>query len=885
MTDSVAAAIHDPWSLLSAALDQPDRPALLTAEGTISFAELADRVDAARARLGMERRLVLLATRNHPDAVVLYLAALAGGHPLILVDAGNDEAFRSLFDAYDPDVVAYPRVRAEGGWEIDERRAGTAHDLHPDLALLLSTSGSTGSPKLVRLSATNLRANAEAIASFLAITPADRAITSLPLAYCYGLSVLNSHLLRGASVALTERSVIEREFWDLFRRTGATSLAGVPYTFDLLDRVGFAGMHLPSLRCVTQAGGRLDPSTVRRYAEQGERDGWELFVMYGQTEATARMAYLPAALATTRPESIGTPIPGGSIRLDPFPDAPDGAGEIVFGGPNVMLGYAEGPADLASGRTVHELRTGDIGRRGPDGLYEIVGRRAEFLKIAGLRIDPASVERMAGRHGARACAVGTDERLVVFAEPGATGDLHAILHQAFGLPARAVKIVELVELPRLANGKLNRMALKERARELDAADAEPEAPDATHEDATSAVRELYARALGRPAVADGDSFSSLGGDSLTYVEVTLGLEEILGRLPGGWATLSVAELGAIGPARAERVPAWWAPLSRWRTIETSVALRAVAILLVVATHIGMLGAAGGAHVLIAVAGYNFARFRLTAAARGDRVRSQLRATARIALPAMAWVAAVMLLTGEYELRHLLLVNALVRDELWGNLWFIELLVYIGLAMAAFIAIPTVDRAERSRPFAVALGVVGIGLLFRFEIVSFPIPYTMPVLWLFALGWAASRAERAWQRALVLAIALAAVPGYFESLERTAIILAGVTILVCVPRVVVPGAVARAVAVLAAASLYIYLVHWEVWPLFQGWYGLPSLAASLAAGIGLWMGASRVPGLVGRIRRWILGRGPVRAGDLARALGGPATVGPPVEVLARMSLPR
>lgn len=281
----------------------------------------------------------------------------------------------------------------------------------------------------------------------------------------------------------------------------------------------------------------------------------------------------------------------------------------------------------------------------------------------------------------------------------------------------------------------------------------------------------------------------------------------------------------------------------------SIALRALAILLVVGTHIGMVAAPGGAHVLMAVAGYNYARFRLTAADRTDRLRAQLRSVARIALPAMAWVAAVLLLTDEYELRHMLLINALVSDELWGNLWFIELLVYIGLAMAALLAVPAVDRAERRWPFGLAMAVLGIGLLFRYELVDLGVPYTMPVLWLFALGWAASRAERWWQRAAVLGIGLLSTIGYFEAPERNALIAAGIALLVYVPGVRVPGAVARGASVLAAASLFIYLVHWEVWPLFQGWYGLPSLGASLAAGIALWLAATRLPGSLDRLGRW------------------------------------
>ncbi|MDQ2674760.1 MAG: AMP-binding protein, partial [Chloroflexota bacterium] len=685
-----------------------ERPALITTEGALTHAQLADRVQAAVDRLGPPRRLILLAARNHPDAVVLYLAALEGRHPLMLVDAANRQAIERLVDVYDPDVVAAPGQSDPDRWELVERRAGTRHDLHPELALLLSTSGSTGSPKLVRLSRTNLGSNAAAIAAYLGLAADDRAITSLPMAYCYGLSVINSHLHQGASVVLTNGSVVEPEFWDLLRATRATSFAGVPYTFDLLDRIGFDRMELPHLRQVTQAGGRLDPERVRRYAHLGARRGWELFVMYGQTEATARMAYLPPTLAAARPESIGVPIPGGEIRIEPEPGAPPGAGELVYRGPNVMLGYAEGPRDLALGRVVDELRTGDYARRAADGLYEIVGRRSEFAKIAGLRVDLHAVEGLIERHGGRAAVVGDDGGLRVFVEDGSAHDVERLIRRSICLPAGSLRVSRLPELPRLASGKVDRVSLSAQAVETPAPAELPR-----RSDGRIAVRDLYAAALARPDVADADTFSSLGGDSLSYVEVTLGLEDILGRLPDNWETMSVANLGELArPTHAAEGQRWWNGLTRPRSIEMSVALRALAIVMVVGTHIGMFTAAGGAHVLMAVAGFNFARFRLTTADRSERVNGQLRAIVRIAVPAMLWVGAVLLLTDEYELRHMLLINALVRDELWGNLWFIELLVYIGLVMAAVLAIPALDRAERRWPFGFAGVVLAIGLLFR-----------------------------------------------------------------------------------------------------------------------------------------------------------------------------
>ena len=242
-----------------------------------------------------------------------------------------------------PDVIV-------GDGDIRERRPGTAHDLHPDLALLLSTSGSTGSPKLVRLSHDNLRCNAASIADYLGLTPDDRAITSLPMHYCYGLSVVHSHLLVGAGLVLTDLSVVDECFWRLAEDAGATSFAGVPYTFEQLERSGFTERALPSLRYVTQAGGRMAPERVGRWRDHGRRSGWDLVVMYGQTEATARMAWLPPDRADAHPEAVGIPIPGGSFRLEPVDEVDEpGVGELVYAGPNVMQGYAVSAADLARG--------------------------------------------------------------------------------------------------------------------------------------------------------------------------------------------------------------------------------------------------------------------------------------------------------------------------------------------------------------------------------------------------------------------------------------------------------------------------------------------------------------------------------------------------------
>ncbi|MFE4620449.1 AMP-binding protein [Streptomyces sp. NPDC056747] len=829
-----------------------DRTALMTAGGEISYRELAGRVEETARRLGLERRLVLLPGANTTDALVVHLAALSAGHPVLLVPGDHPEAVESLTATYDPDVVIHP---GPGEYRIEERRTGSAHTLHPDLALLLSTSGSTGSPKLVRLSYDNLQANAESIATYLGIRDTDRAATTLPLHYCYGLSVVHSHLLRGAGIVLTELSVADACFWDLFRAAGGTAVAGVPYTFDLLDRVGFADMDLPHLRYVTQAGGRLAPERVRHYAELGARRGWDLFVMYGQTEATARMAYLSPSLAAEHPGAIGVPVPGGSFHLEPVEETPgdDGVGELVYTGPNVMLGYADSPEDLALGRTVDVLRTGDLARRTDAGLYEIVGRRSRFVKILGLRIDPRQIEAMLERHGLDGLCAGDDEGLALAVTRRTGWDERRIRRRVVdecGLPARTVRVHLLPELPRLPTGKPDYQAVR-------ALNRPAEAPAyAAGGDGTGDLCALYARILDRSDVTPDSSFVSLGGDSLSYVEMSLRLEERLGRLPQSWHTTPIRELRQGENGHGDNGQGESGKGRRRRTVETSVVLRAVAILCVVGSHIRIFEIRGGAHLLLAVAGFNFARFLLSSPERRERTRRTGRSIARIAVPSMAWTAFALLISDDYDLSNLLLLHNALWPEATGSgihLWFVEALVYILLAMTALLAIPHVHRWERRFPYGLPLTLVGVGLLTRYELVGLPdrtqITDAVTIFWLFALGWAAARASTVPRRLLVTIAALASIPGFFPGEPRRELfVMAGFCLLVWCPALPSSGLINRLAGLLAGSSLAIYLTHWQIYPLFD------DLSKHLAFVISLIFGIAYAAGVTWLVQKVSLAGG-------------------------------
>jgi acyl-CoA synthetase (AMP-forming)/AMP-acid ligase II len=826
-----------------------DRAALVTPEGTVSYRDLARRADEIGARIGPGRRLVLVAAANDVDSVAGYLAALRRGHPVLLVPPERG-AVEAMTEAYAPDVIL-------AGGALVERRRTSAHVLHPDLALLLSTSGSTGSPKLVRLSRGNVQTNAEAIATYLDIRPEDRAAVTLPLHYCYGLSVLHSHLARGAAVILTCLSVADRGFWDLFRRERGTTFAAVPYTFDLLDRIGFADLDLPDLRYITQAGGRLDPDRVRNYARLGRARGWDLVVMYGQTEATARMAYLPPHLAESAPDAVGVPIPGGTLRVT-------ADRELVYSGPNVMLGYAERPADLRRGQDVDELFTGDLAHVGDDGLYRIVGRRSRFLKLFGQRVDLQRVEAGLASRSVTASCAGDDRALVVAVEEsGEAGpDVAAVrrlVADLTGLPPSAISVHRCERIPRLASGKPDYPAIAALAAAAD------RPADLASGDVVAELVRRYANALDRTDVTAAHSFVDLGGDSLSYVELSIHIEQVLGTLPPDWPVAPIADLatdrvasssGGEGAPRGRRL----------RQLDTSVLLRAVAIVLVVGTHVQLFGLPGGAHMLLGVAGYNFARFRLTTAGRTERVRGILRSLGRIVAATVPWIVLVMLVSDQYTVANVFLLNNVVgtdTDRNTWHFWFIEDLVYVTVAATVLLSLGTVDRWERRLPLALPVAVMAVGLVARYQLLpGVELHKTVANAWLFATGWAAAKSASSAQRLAVTLAVVATVPGFFGDPVRESVVIAGLVVLTWVPAVPATRWLTVAAAALASASLFIYLVHWQVYGPLRDVSRPLAAAASIAAGLLYAAVFARLTKRTGRLAKR-LRRGPDLAVPLQR----------------------
>lgn len=815
-----------------------DAAALVDSRGaTLTYAELSAQVSERVELVGSQRGLVAIDMTTDTDAIVWYLATLAAGSVAMPLEADNATQ-QTLLDAYRPDAVVQ---RAGNGRSRFLRLADpAARGLHPDLALVLSTSGSTGSPKLVRLSHENLSSNASAIADYLALTPDDRAALTLPLHYCYGLSVLHSHLHAGASVVTNEYSVVDSCFWSLFDRTRATSFAGVPFTFELLERVGFLDMELPSLRYVTQAGGPMQTERVLRFGAAAARAGWKLFVMYGQTEATARMSYVPPELLLSHPHTIGRPIPGGSFELAYSDDLEPGVGELVYHGPNVMLGYAESAEDLVLGRTVDQLHTGDHARYVEGGMYEIVGRANRFLKLFGKRVDLGRVEQLLAADGVSAVCSGSDDHLVVAVTTdttsGATKEafdaqrIASSLEDRLELPRHAIRVIALDELPRTRSGKIDYRAIATLAEEHHVS-LRPKS-----------VRSLYRTIFQLDDVPDHATFVDLGGDSLSYVEASIALEEMLGHPPTSWHTRTVAELDAL-PTHRSRV-SW---------METNVALRALAICAVVSNHFGFVHIFGGADILLLIAGYNFARFYLSGGMRAGAPGPMILTLARVAIP--AW--AVMLLSSSWTKERALFVRSYTLPHRQGidGYWFIDVLVHVLLVSAALMSITPLRRWVVAHPFRAAMlataGALMVraawaGIFGREELLT---AATHMVVWLFVFGWAVLYCTTTRRRVVASLVAFVGLLGLFEAAWLHEFVLVGALALIWIPAVPVLRPLNRVVGWIAGASLYIYLTHWLVTERLQHGSPFVRTVVAIVTGVVIWTAVQAVSRSLGpRMRR-------------------------------------
>lgn len=450
-------------------LDKKDRTKVAAVDDSgrsVTYGEICD-FSVEFAKHLPQRSLIFLLAENKIGSLLGYTAALCNRIVPLIISANTDEGlYDHLYELYQPEYIWLPQSKAEGkevvfsAWEYCLVKTGNqSTPMYEELSLLLPTSGSTGSPKLVRHSYRNIEANADNVRRLFKLDGTEKAMAILPMHYTMGLSVIASHLLAGSTLLLSGRSLLDKGFWATLKE--ATSFTGVPYSYEILTKMRFTRMDLPNLKVITQGGGKLTETMWNTLAQYAQDKGKQFIATYGQSECTARMAYLPPEMALEKICSIGIAEPGGQLSIvdDNGNETFEGEaqGEMVYRGENVTLGYATCREDLLKGDENHGImHTGDLARRDADGCYYIIGRLKRFLKIFGLRIGLDEVERMIKAEYKTDCyCKGNDEKLIVLVtDPKLVDILPSFIEEKTHLFHQKIEVQVVNEILRNEAGKV-----------------------------------------------------------------------------------------------------------------------------------------------------------------------------------------------------------------------------------------------------------------------------------------------------------------------------------------------------------------------------------------------------------------------------------------------
>lgn len=447
--------------------DFSDRVAAITDDKEYSYRELLSLANQICKSI-KEGELVLLLAENTVETIAAYIGLLRKRSPVMILSAGTPiESVRDIVGRFCPihiigrvdlNDVKY-RVVEHCCVKITSLICARNCPINKDMALLLTTSGSTGSPKFVRLSYNNILSNTKSICNYLKISNSDVGVTCLPLNYSFGLSILNTHLYSGAKMLITSETYLSTKFWDLIQTYKVTTFSGVPYSFSILKRIGLHRFDLSNVRYVTQAGGKLAKENVEYWYNYFSNMGIDFIVMYGQTEATARMSYLPKEDISSHYGSIGIAIPGGKFTLKKngtTVSSPGVEGELVYEGENVSMGYAESIEDLSlPDMNKGVLYTGDLAYYDQDGFFYITGRIKRFIKLFGNRTNLDDLEKLLERYGISALCSGQDDNLRIYIKDSSLcRKVEDILREYTLISPLSYKIIVLDEFPISESGKV-----------------------------------------------------------------------------------------------------------------------------------------------------------------------------------------------------------------------------------------------------------------------------------------------------------------------------------------------------------------------------------------------------------------------------------------------
>lgn len=436
---------------------------------SLTYADICKSIEEFKA-LNLPRSVIFCLCENCAGSLIGYMAFENNKQVPLLLGAGMDEELRSRLESmYTPSYYWLPERKSQ---DIKGEKVYSAYGyvllktkykpypLNEKLSMLLTTSGSTGSPKLVRHKYGNLEANAENVAKVFSWTVDEIGICDLPMNYTMGLNVINSHLTVGASVLMVKANLMDPDFWEFIKINEGTSFCGVPFSYEVMRRIGFDKMDLPKLHTLAEGGGKLTDKMFKWVATYAKDSGKRFCATFGTSETSARMAFLNPDLALEKIGSMGKAIPNGELfLLDEVTDEDGNAtGELGYRGPNVTMGYALNRDDLLKDdEFCGEYHTGDIAKRDADGFYYIIGRKGRFLKLFGLRVSLDETERILKTQFQNAdfVCIGDDQRMSIFCtEETIKDEIVPFISKKTNLNKTAFRVHVIEKIPRNEYGKV-----------------------------------------------------------------------------------------------------------------------------------------------------------------------------------------------------------------------------------------------------------------------------------------------------------------------------------------------------------------------------------------------------------------------------------------------
>ena len=454
------------------------RDCIITEKGKIlSYDDVINQSELILKKIKFlkKKRLVLILADNSEEFIFAYLSFFNKNFSQILIDPKIDNKLLSnLINDYQPDFILYRSNKFKDFKnyveifkirELKIAKINTSNKLtiNKNLALLLSTSGSTGSTKLAKISYANVKDNTKNIVKYLNIKPNHLTITTMPPYYTYGLSLINTHLFVGGSILINNLSAFDKNFWKIIKEKKVNSFGGVPFFYEILKKLNFDRFKLPNLKYFTQAGGKLDKNLKKYFINYAEKNEIKFIMMYGQVEATSRISYLPFKYARKKIDSVGKAIPGGKVFLDT--NKKEQEAEILYKGKNIFMGYSKNAKDLSEDRTNKILKTGDLGKIDEEGFIYITGRKKREVKLFGNRINLDEVEVILRNKNYDCYCIGRSDKIIIFnrSKKILANEILTHISKITNLNKNSFKINALNELPLNSSGKISYKALNEMA--------------------------------------------------------------------------------------------------------------------------------------------------------------------------------------------------------------------------------------------------------------------------------------------------------------------------------------------------------------------------------------------------------------------------------------